>query len=443
MKAMVENYTSSVHGCIKSSSGCIGAYRFYNNNKVSEQKLINKSLLNTQSGSIGKRLIIISDTTEYNFENHRRRIDCTSKKIGLISDNKSLGFLGHNLLAVNRDTNDIVGWADILLFNRAIDNEAHTRENWTVPIQEKESNKWITTSLKARDKVLNLSSHKLFVTDRESDIYEYLSLVPDEQTDILLRAWHNRRVKTMEGKKVKVFDDIDKRAIKGEIKIQIKDNKNRQSRLAECEIRFCNYVIECPSKKIDKHNYKPSLTLAMVSVKEKTSPPGEDPVEWYLWTSETVTTLEQGVDKIRCYKQRWKIEEAHRLLKSEGFKIENSELESPQGIRKLLIMGMEASIKIQQLKEAREGNTSLETKEVFEQQEVQCLEKLNMEYEGNTEKQKNPYPKNSLAWASWIIARIGGWKGYASQRKPGTITYKRGYERFTVIMQGYKLNFPP
>lgn len=100
---------------------------------------------------------------------------------------------------------------------------------------------------------------------------------------------------------------------------------------------------------------------------------------------------------------------------------------------------MEASLKIQLLKEARDGDTSIELKEVFEKEEVKCLEQLNIVYQGATEKQKNPHPEHSLAWALWITARIGGWNGYASQRKPGTITYKWGYEKFQTLMVGYRL----
>ena len=37
--------------------------------------------------------------------------------------------------------------------------------------------------------------------------------------------------------------------------------------------------------------------------------------------------------------------------------------------------------------------------------------------EGKTERQKNPHPKGSLAYAAWVAARLGGWTGYYG--KPG------------------------
>ncbi|MDO8439801.1 MAG: hypothetical protein Q7S97_01090 [Polaromonas sp.] len=45
----------------------------------------------------------------------------------------------------------------------------------------------------------------------------------------------------------------------------------------------------------------------------------------------------------------------------------------------------------------------------------------------------------SLGQASWIIARLGGWKGYACEAKPGPITMLRGLQRFEAICHGWKL----
>jgi hypothetical protein len=47
--------------------------------------------------------------------------------------------------------------------------------------------------------------------------------------------------------------------------------------------------------------------------------------------------------------------------------------------------------------------------------------------------------ENYLAWASWIIGRLGGWKGYVSQRLPGVITLHEGMTRFYALYQGWLL----
>jgi len=50
-----------------------------------------------------------------------------------------------------------------------------------------------------------------------------------------------------------------------------------------------------------------------------------------------------------------------------------------------------------------------------------------------------PIDKNLLYGAKRIIARLGGWKGYRSQRNPGPITIKRGMDNFTQIFNGWCL----
>ena len=62
---------------------------------------------------------------------------------------------------------------------------------------------------------------------------------------------------------------------------------------------------------------------------------------------------------------------------------------------------------------------------------------LNLEMERISQKSakaldgRSPFRKHSLPWAAWIIARMGGWSGYASAHgRPGYITMKQGLDRF-------------
>jgi hypothetical protein len=56
---------------------------------------------------------------------------------------------------------------------------------------------------------------------------------------------------------------------------------------------------------------------------------------------------------------------------------------------------------------------------VFDSIEGQTIQELSKTLEGKTVKQQNPYSVESLAYAAWVIARLGGWMGYASERPPG------------------------
>jgi hypothetical protein len=66
-------------------------------------------------------------------------------------------------------------------------------------------------------------------------------------------------------------------------------------------------------------------------------------------------------------------------------------------------------------------------------------EKINKKVQGKTKKLSNPFYKNKLPWAFWILARLGGWKGYASQRKPGFATLINGLKKFYILYLGYAM----
>ncbi len=60
-------------------------------------------------------------------------------------------------------------------------------------------------------------------------------------------------------------------------------------------------------------------------------------------------------------------------------------------------------------------------------------------YGRKTEKQKNPFEKSNLAWAAWIIARLGDWKGYVRQRPPGVIILHEGWIKFQNLFEGWRI----
>lgn len=128
------------------------------------------------------------------------------------------------------------------------------------------------------------------------------------------------------------------------------------------------------------------------------------------------------------------------ITKTGAYDLENALLETGYGLRKLGLMVMESAIKIMQLKQARDGQTDTPASVVFSSREEEYLERVLPKLEGKTEKQKNPHPKKSLARAAWIIARLGGWKGYTSSRLPGSKTFKIGLDKFNSIAWAWDID---
>ena len=60
----------------------------------------------------------------------------------------------------------------------------------------------------------------------------------------------------------------------------------------------------------------------------------------------------------------------------------------------------------------------------------QLLEAISRDLEGRTKRQKNPHPKGSFAFATWVCARLGGWTGYYG--KPGPVVDPERMDRIPV-----------
>ena len=82
-----------------------------------------------------------------------------------------------------------------------------------------------------------------------------------------------------------------------------------------------------------------------------------------------------------------------------------------------------------QLVQERDGKDQSPASTIFTEPEIETLAALSPTLEGRTERQQNLHPAASLAWAAWIIARLGGWNCY--YKPPGPITMRRGMGRST------------
>jgi hypothetical protein len=105
----------------------------------------------------------------------------------------------------------------------------------------------------------------------------------------------------------------------------------------------------------------------------------------------------------------------------------------------LAAITMIAATKVMQLVLARDGAVDRPAIDVVAPEQLPVLEAVQTSLEGKTAKQKNPHPLHSMAWVAWIIARLGGWTGYASERPPGPITMRRGWDRFEQIARGWSI----
>jgi hypothetical protein len=105
---------------------------------------------------------------------------------------------------------------------------------------------------------------------------------------------------------------------------------------------------------------------------------------------------------------------------------------------KIFVLGLAAAVQVLCLVYARDGKTKRPASDIFNEEEIIFLLLLLNKVEGKTLKQKNPYDKKTLSWASWIIARLGSWYPGASH-PPGAITMYEGLKKFSAMFEGWEM----
>ncbi len=147
-------------------------------------------------------------------------------------------------------------------------------------------------------------------------------------------------------------------------------------------------------------------------------------------------SAEAAAEVVRLYRQRWRIEEVFRVLKSDGLKLEDSQVEAADRLFKLAALGLGAAVRILQLTDARDGGPRPAT-DVVDAALIEPIAVIGKTLEGKTERQKNRHAIGSLAWLAWIAARLGGWNCY--YKPPGPKTMANGWKQLAAMLEGFLL----
>ena len=427
--------SSTIRKLSKSTAEQKAYYRFLNNEKIEEEQLIREATTRMSKLAKGLHLLCVEDTSEINLSNNKSRLKPNSGLGRSDKSDTSHCFKLHPSLVLDANNLSPLGFSDIKVFHRPEDMPCRIERNYKKQaIQDKESFKWIEAAQKSKE-ILKEAETVTFIEDREGDIYEQFALIPDEKHHLLIRSRSNRKLSNGGN----LYDEIDAAPVSGSYTIEIPTDKRKKQykREAKIELRFKSCSIKCPVN-LKSKGYPPSITVNCIYAKEIGK--ASNSVNWKLLTTHKIDNYEQALLMVSFYSVRWYIEQLFRILKHQGFGIEDTELESGWAIRRLIIIQMTALLKIIQMNIAYsqvEGGLPIE--DVFETEQIEVLHLLNNKLQGKTFKLQNQNDPKRLKWATWIVARLGGWKGYESQGPPGVILLMRGLDRLNYIIEGTRL----
>lgn len=430
---LTEGRDSSINFISETASERRSFYRILQNKSVTESSLIKPITRDAITFCNNKHIVILQDTCEFNLTSHSNRIK-KGTGLGKTASADVLGFMLHSALAIDFASGMVLGFSDIQLWDRSgLDTTKKERNYAQQLISEKESNKWLK-AVNHSENIFKEAATITFVSDRESDIYNLYCCHSQANVDYVIRSRADRKSTSGSSIKQVLAQTQAQHTYTLEILGDIRTNIDKHT--AAMSLKWVAVDIAIPVKNTDKALPK-SIPITAVEAKETNNDKG---VHWILLTTKIVNSPADAMQIIETYKHRWYIEQVHRLLKKEGFRLESSALESGYSIRKLTIICMAAALKILQMMIASTSIKEQSIELIFNSEEVACLERIEEKKFAKSIAQPNTYTPKTIKWAYQIIGKLGGWKADNKQRKAGPISLQRGLIKFYEIYEGWILN---
>ena len=371
-----------------------------------------------------QHLLIVNDTSEINLQAH---IGCHRRRaLGIAGNNIDAGFFLHASIALDAMTGQPRGCAAIELW---------TRKGGSADRTDGESQKWF--EVQAQLKQAQLPQMLTFVQDREGDIFALWQQVQGTRHHLLTRAKQDRRIAvTATCPTGKLWADLAQQPVGGHYSLKIKcDAKtDRTARTSVMEARWVSVELLEPRT---TRAAAPRVRLQAIEVRECAAsvPEGQTPLVWRLLTTHAVNSLEDALQIVQWYLDRWRVEDVFACLKTRGLDVEQTRLHHGQAIMKLCVMSLWSAARLTALVQGRDDEIT-DARVFFPEAELSCMDALCSTLEGSTMHQRNGYATRSVAWAVWILARLGRWHGAGP---PGIQTIRAGLHTFEAVFLGWNI----
>lgn len=354
--------------------------RWLRNRKVTYQEITRKACEKTSGLVSGLHILAIQDGSEINYQKHAKRI---AGGLGTVGNGTDIGLFIHPMLAIEAKTQACLGIAHQETWIRT---KAAAKNYQQLPIEEKESYRWLKTAQAAKEHLSNAGMITI-IADRESDLYEEWDRIPDDKTHVLTRMCRDRKLANEE----MLFQALGKQPVQACYRLHLAATSKRSAHEAHMEIRYCEVEIKRPKH---RKTGKASIVLRAIEVCERSETVigKEAPIQWRLMTTHRIESVEEALQCVDWYCQRWQIEQLFRTIKKQGLNLESSQIEEGESLIKLASVAVLAAVRTLQLTMAREGKSDQLATDVFDTEEITVLEELCPRLEGLTEKQKIHFP---------------------------------------------------
>jgi hypothetical protein len=438
LAALGERPGKSLPTAFQDWSNTKAAYRFFSNENVSEDKILEghfaASALRIQATE--GPILILQDTTEFSFKRAApEKIGFTRIATGPKGKDRRhqkyrvCGLLMHASLAITPEGLPL-GLTAAKFWSRAqfkgCDALKRKINPTRVPIEQKESMRWLD-NLRLSTELAGAPGRCVHVGDRESDIYELYCLAEDLGTNFLVRSCVDRLAEDGGTTIAKVMAEVQS---SGTHEVRFRDAQGKDHR-AVLSVRHATMTVRPPIGKQRKYRHQ---DLQIIHAEELDPPEGRPPVFWKLITNLPVETHADAINKLEWYALRWKIETFFRTLKT-GCRIEELRLATANRLANCIALCCVLAWRVSWLTMLSREAPEAEPAAVFTDTERHLLEQA-------TPERKRQAPRN-LDFYVRAVARLGGYLDRACDTPPGTTVLWRGFSRLADLVEGARIATSP
>lgn len=398
-----------------------GAYRFLSNESFTDEDILQPvyhcttELLNQEP-----RVLLIQDSSHLNYDSKKKTYG-----MGHIGSNQRgsyQGILMHWTLAL-KASGEVLGAAQSKFWCREKKNKKKkTGDHQKIPIHKKESYKWIE-AVEELEGAIGEKTQAIWVADREADIYDFMYKIQSINQDFVVRC-NNDRV-TLDGETL-LKEQVRQSKVVGVQTLKIRRG-NKES-LIPVEIRCSEVELEAQRRKAGAQFTKQCGDLSICSVQVTSTDPTQ-PLEWILLTSLPAETLDECLETIWIYKQRWQIELVHKVLKS-GFQAEELTLGHADRLKKALAILLPVSVQIYKMSHEAKDNPNEKSNKYLTKTECKIISK----------KHGKPITYIPTIKEAWLwISYLGGYRGSKNSKPAGSMIFWRGYKKLQQMGVGADL----
>jgi Transposase DNA-binding/Transposase Tn5 dimerisation domain len=395
-------------------------YEFFKNEDVSVEAL-QKTIMMYGVNHISdkKELLILHDISNISYN------DLQAEGLGYLDNKEGRGILCYSSMAATTE-----GLPLSLLYQhtwvRPLDELGKSAKRKQISFEDKETYRWYE-GMQEVNKLLGQSIHKIHIADREADIYELFFHACEPNTDLLIRARHNRQLSNGSH----LWDNIALQPVSAKVDLDIPDKTGKKKIKVEVEVRYHQVEILRPAN--NKHSYE-SVTLTAIEIKEVNSGKKneEEIIHWKLLTTLEVASITDALQCVKWYRYRWLIERFHYVLKS-GTKIEELQLKDAVSLQKAIAVYSMAAFRVMQLVYESRHHREVSCEVVLTRAQWKTLYMLI--HQSNEITKQPPSLQQAVMW----IGRLGGHLGRKSDCPPGLKTVWLGYQQLCHAASVYEL----